>query len=76
VSGEGVALTEVEKGALFGWWMDYDDGEANFQDLAPAVESILAARLAAVTAATDDAARHLGHVHPVVLALRKALGAS
>jgi hypothetical protein len=32
--------------------------------------------LAAVTAATDGAARHLGHAHPVVIALRKALGAA
>jgi hypothetical protein len=32
--------------------------------------------LAAVAAATDDAARHLGHAHPVVVNLRKALGAS
>lgn len=31
-------------------------------------------RLAAVTAATDDAARTLGHRHPVVVALRAALG--
>jgi hypothetical protein len=30
-------------------------------------------RLAPITAATDDAARYLGHLHPVVLALRAAL---
>jgi len=61
-------LTDAERKTLGEW--------PSSHRLGAAVQEILASRLAAVTAATDDAARHLGYVHPVVLALRKALGAS
>lgn len=46
-------LSEAENKVLFDWWMAYDEGEANFQDLAPAVDRILAARADAATAAVE-----------------------
>lgn len=62
-------LTDAERETL-----DEEFGDGFTVAWCRAIDHILTTRLAAITAATDDAARQLGHAHPAVVALRAALG--